>query len=1288
LGSVAPHAYIEYDLQDIDFPRLMTAWRRMIERHDTLRTIVLEDGRQQVLAEVPELDVPVQDLRPLDPGAAEAIRLEARREMSHRGPTPERWPLFEMRAFRLGERHYRLHWSSSLLICDDWSYHVLSEEWFRLYRRPDDVLPELEVSFRDYVMALQNFEASPAYQRSLEHWRERIAELPPAPDLPLRRDPSEVGPPRFERRSRRLSRDTWQRLRQKAQRLGVTPSAVLCTAYTQVLATWSRHRRFTLNLLFFNRFPLHPQIDQVVGNFSSTLALAVDADAGASFGASLTALQRRLWQDLEHSRVSGIRVLRELGRRQGGTSRAALPVVFASNLNAGFDDEEEAAVGGVRSVYSHLQTAQVWLDHQVFELKGGLYFNWDAVADLFPEGMVQAMFDAYCHLLDTLAEREEAWDEPLPPLLPEAQRVLRAAINNTAAPVPEATLPGLFAESLRALTDPEAQPAVIAAGSGGEATTLSYGDLERRAAAVAARLQRDGLQRGERVAVMMDKGWEQVPAVLGITRAGGAYLPIDPALPEARRRHLLEHGNVRQVLTQDIHQATFPWPAGVRAWTLAEVESRVAGAESAELPSPTPPTPDDLAYILYTSGSTGQPKGVVIDHRGAVNTVVDINRRWEVGSEDRIFGLSSLSFDLSVYDIFGALGAGGTVVLPDPQDLREPGAWQRLLETHGVTVWNSVPALLQMLVDHVEGRGERLPASLRLLLLSGDWVPVDLARRVRRLSPRPDLTILSLGGATEASIWSIYHPIAATDPEASPDPLWPSVPYGRPLTNQTFHVLDEALRPRPDWVPGELFIGGVGLARGYHRDETQTRHRFLEHPRTGERLYRTGDLGRYHPEGDIEFLGRVDFQVKVQGYRIELGEIEANLLGHPVVRQTVAVALDDGHGEKRLVAYVVPEGGDAPETEALRTFLTDLLPAYMVPRTFVFLEALPLSANGKVDRRALPAPDEAGSPAATAFVAPRDALEESLAALWRELLPGDEPLGVFDNFFDAGGHSLLAVRLMARIQQEHRCELPLSVLLEGPTLDHLAAVVRRHQQGEGGSTSPLVAIRPQGDGRPFFCVHPSGGNVLCYAALARHLGELEPRQPFYGLQAPGLQPGASPGGTVEERAELYRQALQAVQPHGPYRLGGWSMGGVVAFEMARQFLAQGEAVERVVLIDASAPTGAPPQSLDDAALAAHFTADLAAAGTAAADLPAADLERLRGVFIGNYRAMLQYRPEPLPVPLLLIRARRGLAVDDPRPDLGWGPATAALTVEEIDGDHYSIVQPPAVATLAALVANA
>ncbi|MCL6754533.1 amino acid adenylation domain-containing protein [Nostoc sp. CCCryo 231-06] len=995
LGNVANHGYYEIESNNLDLEGLSWSLQQLIERHDMLRAIVLPDGQQQILEKVPPYQIEILDLRGQEEKAVVAQIEAIRQRMSHQVLPTDKWPLFEFRVTRLDEERFRLHVSYDLQIFDAWSLFRLFDEWYQLYQNPQKQLTPLELTFRDYVLAEQALQDTELYKRSQQYWFNRLDTLPPPPDLPLAKNPKELKQHRCQRYEGRLEQTEWQKLKQRAADAGLTPSGVLLAAFAEILTVWSHNTQFTINLALFNRLPLHDQVNDILGDFTSITLLAVDNSTSEAFSDRAVRLQQQLWQDLEHRYISGVRVVRELARRKGIVP-SAMPVVFTSTI--GF-----SSLGQETSTFSHFgelvygisQASQAWMDVQVWEEKGELTFNWDVVAELFPEGLIKDMFAAYCRFLQQLATSTSVWLETNRQMVPFNQLALRDAVNSTAAPIPDEMLHTLFAKQVQIRKN---ECAVVSSQR-----SLTYQELSELSNQVGHRLRDLGTRPNQLVAVVMEKGWEQIVAVLGILAAGAAYVPIDPGLPQERRQYLLENSQASIVLTQS-------WLNEKLAWSEEVIRLCIDNAELADesiLPLEPVQTSADLAYLIYTSGSTGFPKGVKINHCGAVNTIGDINQRFGVNSGDRILALSSLSFDLSVYDVFGTLAAGGTIIIPDASSDREPAHWVELIVQHHVTVWNSVPALMQMLVDYASDRPQVL-ANLRLILLSGDWLPLTLPDQIKDLIPNPDIQVISLGGATEASIWSILYPIQAVDP------AWKSIPYGQPMANQRFYILNKLLEPSPVWVSGELFIGGIGLAEGYWGDESKTTASFITHPLNNERLYRTGDLGRYLPDGNIEFLGREDCQIKIGGYRIELGEIEAVLMQHSAVRQGVVTVVGEVKS-KRLVAYVVPH--QEISTDALHCFLQDKLPEYMLPSAFLFLDTLPLSANGKVDRRALPNPEGLLPDLKIAYVAPKNNIEQTIASVWQVVLKV-EKVGVLHKFFELGGNSLLLIEIYGKLKKE------------------------------------------------------------------------------------------------------------------------------------------------------------------------------------------------------------------------------------------------------------------------------
>ncbi|WP_407567207.1 amino acid adenylation domain-containing protein [Polymorphospora sp. A560] len=900
-GGVACHGYFEVAFTGLDPDRLERAWQRLVDRHEMLRAVVDADGHQQILPGPQTYRVDVTDLGGADPDTVAAARAAVRAELSHKVYDPRTWPMFGLRVTRADDRDL-LHFSIDLLIADYASIQLLIAELDQLYLDPNAALPPLDISFRDYLLTERTTRDSAGYEADRAWWDARLDDLPAGPELPTVAAPA-AGAPRFRRWQTALDPARWAALRDLAAGRKLTPTGALLAAYAEVIGAWSRRSRFTLNLTLLNRPPSHPQIARLVGDFTSVTLLTAGPDpdepAATRFADRATGLQRRLWENIDHRRFSGVEVLRALGRRRGPDA-ALMPVVFTSTVGLTEGGTGTGFTGTGELVFGVSQTPQVWIDCQVMEHHGELRISWDVREGVFPDGLVDAMFEAYADLVGRLADGSAAWDQVGPVPLPAAQALRRAAVNDTAADLPVGLLhEPVFAQAART-------PQRVAVVADGRA--LTYAELAGRAAEVAGWLRSAGCRPADPVAVVMDKGWEQVVGVLGVLLAGGVYVPVDTNQPPARRDLMLSTAGIRLVLTQS-------WLDRPDAKTL-DVDTLSGGPapEAADV-VPAGVGRDDAAYVIFTSGSTGTPKGVVVSHAAAANTVADVNARFGVGADDRVLGLASLGFDLSVYDIFGPLAAGGAVVLPAADRRGDPSHWAELVATRGVTVWNSVPAQLQMLHDYLAGApdGEGRPAvtGLRLALLSGDWIPVALPDAVRRQVP--GLRVVSLGGATEAAIWSIHHPVEAVDP------AWPSIPYGRPLANQSFHVLDGAMRPRPDWVPGELYIGGAGLALGYLGDPARTAERFVTDPVTGQRLYRTGDIGRYHPDGTIEFLGREDSQVKIKGHRIELAEVDAALSTYPAIGAAATVVDGTGPLDRRLVAFAEPRHRPAPPEVAEAT---------------------------------------------------------------------------------------------------------------------------------------------------------------------------------------------------------------------------------------------------------------------------------------------------------------------------------------------------------------------------------
>lgn len=1036
---VGSQSYYEYESKELDLARLERAWNKVVALHGMLRAVVTDDWQQRVMPQVRPYQIVVHDWYALpEQECTDRLRL-LRERMTGQWFDPTHWPMFQIEASRWVGGSLRLHFCFDFLVADAWSWNILLRDLNQAYFQPDAELQAPGLQFRDYVLAEVAWRGGEKFARALAFWRDRMRTLPPAPQLPMAMAPEHLAAPTFVRRSRQLCAADWESFKRLAAKAGATPASALLSVFGSVVACWSKSPRFTINLTLFDRRPWHEDVAKLVGDFTSVLLVPMDFSERRTAAQQALASQLALWECLDHRDVSGVHVMRELNVQASDGALRTMPIVFTSKLGLRQSAENTLPSWLGAEVYGVSQTPQVWLDSQVSEdEEGNLKLHWDAIDALFEPGVLEGMLDAFAQTLSSLAASEALWQTEAAAPLPASDIAMQRAANETAALVPKGLLhQPVLAQAQRT---PDAA-ALIDAGQ----SSLSFAELHARAKHAAKQLVALDI-RGEMVAIFMPKSVEQIVAVLACHLSGNTYVPIDASQGEARIAFMLASIGCRTAFVNEAHVHPVLVNAGVTAVVVDLREAAPVLPPGSSL-SEHATLPADPAYVIFTSGSTGEPKGVVISHRGALNTCDDINQRFKVTSEDCVLAISALSFDLSVYDIFGVLGAGGRAVIPRAEHLKDPHHWLMLMDRQHVTIWNTVPALMQMLVQYCEDRALTLPASLRLVLLSGDWIPVNLPERIRKIARNP--AIISLGGATEVSIWSVLHPVQHRSYEKS-------IPYGRPMTNQSIHVLDHQLRPRPCLVPGELYIGGVGLADGYWGDAPRTATAFVTNPHTGERLYRTGDLGRWQRDGEVEFLGREDFQVKIQGFRVELGEIEAALDGLAEIERSV-VAVVGARGEaQRLVAYLVSAGGQKISNGQIRTSLGTLLPAYMIPAAFMQLDVLPLTENGKVDRKRLPPPETA----APTRAAPRGMLtphQKDVCRIFAEVLclPEVDPSA---GFFDLGGTSLEVIKVQGGIRKAFMVEPSVADIFRYGTAislgEHVAQLVAQQQASVVASAQP------------------------------------------------------------------------------------------------------------------------------------------------------------------------------------------------------------------------------------------
>lgn len=882
LGSVSCHEYLEIELDDLNVAKLETAWNRLIARHEMMRCIITPDGEQQILAKTPPYKIEQRNLSALSAQDRNNRLTEIRERMSYQVFDPQVWPLFELTVSHLPGGTTRLHLDMDLLVFDIQSFRIVFGELATLLANPAATLPELELSFRDYVLAEEAARQGAAWEKAQNFWLEKLETFPSAPELPLRRKPEEIARPTFRTLDHRLSSSQWKQFQSQATKRGLTASGALLTAFTQVLATYSKTPEFTLNVTYFNRKNVHPQVMEICGDFTSLMLLPVAARPHEPFIDAAKRTQNDLWQALEHREFNGIRLMRELGRRRNaGADGIDMPVVFTSMIGMDFDDPNRADWPLTsRQVFQINQTPQVWLDYQATEYGGALVTRWFIADDLFEPQLIDGMFRAYTDFLQALAMDGSSWDALATDIRTEADRLLAAGTQTVAERPKDLLMPDLIQQTADAAPE---NPAILSPQG-----TRTYASLRAGVNRLANYLVALGVKPSEPVAVVMSRQPDAVLAALAIQAAGACYVPVNGEYENERLLAILDDLSPFAVLTCGTNLAL---PERLRCIDLAEMSL-------AHLPDTRPirrQAEEDLAYIIYTSGTTGQPKGAMLDHRGPINTITALIDRLGVTQQDRTLSLSAFHHDMSVFDIYAMMAVGGAIILPDRDRSKDAMHWLELVREYRPTIINAVPAFVSMLLDAQALAQVDLPAP-RHVMMGGDWIPLELVHRLKALWPGCE--VHSIGGPTETAIVSAYYHIREVNP------TWTKIPYGRPLENQTCRILNAAGQDCPIGVVGEICTGGLAMSLGYWADAARTSERYRIHAQSGERLFHTGDLGRLNPDGEIEIIGRIDNQLKISGMRIEASEIEAVLGEHPHIAE--AAVIYGGTPLKQLHGYFTP----------------------------------------------------------------------------------------------------------------------------------------------------------------------------------------------------------------------------------------------------------------------------------------------------------------------------------------------------------------------------------------------
>jgi amino acid adenylation domain-containing protein len=1259
----------------VDVKALEWALDTVRERHEILRTGFREaDGSPvQVIHEHVPAEIAVYNLEHLHETGKAAALESGIREVASQKFDLAGGSLLRLALFRLEETEHCLLAAMHHLICDAWSIGILMAELKGFYeeRTGGKRFPStrLALQYGDYAVWEKERQSSGVLAPKIEYWKKKLKDVPPHLDLPLDRPRSTAT--EYTARHRRFALGATQSelLRGLLQQESVTPYMLMLAVFQALLFRYSKQRTVVAGTPVSMRNRV--ELENVIGCLINTHALRADFPPGITTRQLLDQVRTTVLECLSHDDVPFETVLGELMKERDLSRSPLLQVAFFlqnTPLAAGY----EIVSGGT----TFDMTLYMWERNGVFS--GSIEYN----ANLFDEETIACFAGCFETLAAAMASGPDTAIERLPLLTAAQESEWFERYSGQALSFPE----GYTHEWIeRRASETPAATAVIC----GE-ETLSYGDVSERSNRLASRLRALGVDAGSLVAICLERSPDLIVASLAVWKAGGAYIPLDPDFPPGRLHFMLADSGATVLITEEHLLKRLP---RVTAHTICTDRERNLLQSGPSAMPPSLPDADRLAYVIYTSGSTGQPKGVEVTHRSLANLLASMQREPGMGTNERLLAVTTFSFDIAALELYLPLISGGQVVIAENSVTRDGPALARLIDAEKITVMQATPVTWRLLLQS----GWRGSPGLKALC-GGEALSRELARQLITTG----CELWNLYGPTETTIWSTLDRVRHAD----------RLSIGHPVANTQIHVLDERGEPLPPGVPGELYIGGAGLARGYLRRQELTAERFIESPRHGgARLYRTGDLARRLSDGRLEWLGRLDAQVKLRGFRIEPGEIEAVLEQQESVDNAVVAVRRDAAQEERLVAYLTAKGPAEPRSSDLRRALQKHLPDYMIPAEFVVLAEFPLTANRKVDREALLAAEydprdrsqsgrargNIGQDGGESFVAPSNHVESVMSAIWSEVL-GVERVSVHDNFFELGGNSLSAMRLIARLRSELGMEMPLRCIFISPTIASLAshisyvpAELGYRYTSEVPEWNCLVPVQPKGTRTPLFFVagfQSADDTLFVLSHLIPHLG-LD--QPVFGFRPRWTQGGADYA-SVDELVQEFLTELRAVQPHGPYLLGGWCVGGIAALELAAALTRQGEEVKMLLLIDTERPSTMKTLATDiffmrqRASHMADVVTQIARADGRAMLRMAGELARRKAGVAQTvesreqdrfYQSKVRYRrllyahsPEQYAGQMTLISTQDG---ERSRKGLGWaGFAVGGLSVHAFPGDHDAI----------------
>jgi amino acid adenylation domain-containing protein len=1271
----------------------------IIQRHEVLRTTFDSQAGMpiQVIHEFAEVPLTVTNLNHLDSQTQQETLKKAVKEVIISPFNLRKLPLLRVHLYQLSENVYVFVLVIHHIISDGWSLGLMIKELSLSYTTlcQDNIksLPPLSIQYADFANWQRTTFEQTQLPAQLAYWKQKLAGATNVLQLPTDYPRPPVVSYQGSVVSFTINKQTSEKLQKLCESQGATLFMGLLGVFSILLMRYSGQEDLLIGTPIANRN--RKQIEDLIGFFVNTLVMRNDLSGNPNFINLLSRIKEETLEAYAHQDVPFERIVEELHPERNLSHHPLFQVMFVlQNTPMG-----KLELPNLQLTPWKLEQAVSKFDLTLLmtETQQGIEGIWEYRTDLFNVATINRMIGHFQTLLDNIVTQPEQRIKELSLLTATEQHQLLIEWNQTQINYPQdKCLHQLF--ELQVEKTPDAVAVVF------KNESLTYRELNQRANQLAHYLQSLEVKPDVLVGICIERSLEMVIGLLGILKAGGAYVPIAPDYPQERLTFMLEDAQISILLTQQELLKNLNIPA-INKIICLDTEWKIIAQESKEN-FRSNVVGENLAYLIYTSGSTGKPKGVMIPHHAICNHMLWMQATFSFQETDKVLQKTPFSFDASVWEFYAPLLTGGQLIIAEKGGHQDSAYLLKLMSDQQVTIVQIVPSLLQMLLEQ---GGIEACKSLKHIFCGGEPLSVVLQQS---LLSKLNVNLHNLYGPTEACIDATFW---TCKDEINQE----IVPIGRPIANTQIYILDSHLQPVPIGVPGELHIGGLGLARGYfHRPELNN-DKFISNPfsnQPGARLYKTGDLVRYLPDGNIEFLGRIDHQVKIRGFRIELGEIETALSQHPDVLNSVVITSTDSFGSNCLIAYIVTQQQPLISSGIWRDFLKAKLPDYMIPSNFVILDHLPLTPNGKVDRKALSTLSVNRNIDSDQQISPRTPLEYKLVEIWEEILKVS-PIGVTENFFDLGGHSLLAIRLIAAIEQKLKCNLPVVSLFREGTIEKIATLLE--QEKPSSNLDVLIPLQTKGNLPPLFLIHQAGGYGLSYSVLAEKLAkELDKQRPIYAIQARGLDGKQPPLDTIEAMATSYISAIREIQPSGPYLLGGHSLGGLIAFEMAAQLETGGEQIAHLLIMDTHPPlaTDEITNSLEDDAgilcfiveqIGLHFqkTINIAYEELATLDqesqfeyvlqtlqhyevIPPDSGRNLIAGLINVYKANLQasliYQPQPVKSPITVFKTA-SLAEQFPNdPTLGWRKLTCEkVRVCCVTGEHQTMLKEPDVKNLVA-----